>query len=77
MKKTLIIVLKSGRIIERDLTLVKLDNVPIGSPANHEGYAQLCMFIATNGTTDVDVTSENQLTYIAPASIETVTVKFG
>lgn len=76
MKKTLTITLQDGRQILRDITLEKFSNVPFGAPANHEGYLELCRYIATAGTTDVDYTNEKQLTVIAPAFIKTVSVAF-
>lgn len=76
MKKTLIIKLHDGTEIRRDITLEKFDSVPFGAPANHPGYLQLCIYIATTGTTDLENTNEKVLTVITPSSIKKVLVEF-
>lgn len=76
MKKTLIITLHTGRVIKRDITLEKFDGIPIGAPANHPGYLQLCLFYASTGTTDIEATDENKMTLITPSSIATVCIEF-
>lgn len=81
MKKLLIITLTNGREITRDVTLLNFkmsdgQSIPIGSPANNEGYAIFCQTIAMYGYTDPDQVNDTQYTHIAPSQIKTVTVKF-
>jgi hypothetical protein len=74
MKKILIIILVSGRKIERDITSEK--GFPLGAPANDVHYATMCATIAANGYTDPDKTSDSQYSHIAPSQIASVDVKF-
>jgi hypothetical protein len=74
MKKTLIITLITGRVIERDLTLANT-GAPVGAPANDSTYAQICLSVCVNGYTDPDLTTEAQYTHIAPSQIQSVTIK--
>lgn len=75
MKKTLIITLVTGRVINRDITNV-IQGAPIGAPANDPFYAQLCASVASNGYTDTDMVTDKLYTHIAPSQIATVAVMF-
>jgi hypothetical protein len=74
MKKLLLIKLKNGRVITRDISADK--NFPIGAPANDERYALICQAISVNGYTDIDLVSETRYVHIAPSQIETVSIEF-
>ena len=83
MKKTLIITLMDGRVITPDFNKIvgMLPGVQgpngmlIGAPADHPIYIQLCQGIAVNGYID-DGASDTEMTYITPANIKSVKIKF-
>ena len=79
LNKLLIITLLDGTEITRDITLEKIIDIdgkpiPIGSPANHMGYALLCRHMAS-GFMD-KCTNEKHAKWIAAGDIKSVEVKF-
>ena len=71
-KKYLVITLKAGRQIKRELPYNSA--IPFGADCKHESYQQLTHTIANMGCVDNDNSTADRLIYIAPAMINTVEV---
>jgi len=76
IKKTMTITLVDGSKILRDITYLQLPGLPIGAPPNHEAYAQLCLVVGCQGTTNDGETNDKKYTHVPPSQIKKVVVEF-
>lgn len=71
-KKYLVITLKAGRQIKRELPHDM--RIPIGATCMHDEFQKLAHTVANMGCLDSENSNAERLVYIAPAMINTVEV---
>ncbi len=76
IKKTMVITLIDGSQILRDITYLQLPGLTVGAPPNHEAYAQMCLVVSCQGTTNDAETNDKKYTHVPPAQIKSVAVEF-
>lgn len=87
MKKSMIITLVTGQVIEKDLIdfiknaqsdprIQSHDRLPLNAPADHPVFQGLMQFTLTNGLEEPGTRSNKYFGFIAPSQIKSVAIVF-
>lgn len=87
MKKTMVVTLVNGQIIQKDLadfireaqtnTAIPVkDRLPVNAPADHNVFQGLVQFTLINGIESPGTRSKDYFSFIAPSQIKTVEIIF-
>lgn len=75
MKRTITIYLIDGRNLQRDyFEFSKAMGVPIGAPLDHPAVVAIARAICINGCQDDANTDQNNVTWLGPAQIKSVSI---